>query len=433
MANKEPNILVLSSASPSVGPAVMGAQIYEALKQMGLDVDFMTKYPEPDHPEYLWVVEDNYDKKFWVRLKRKLNWWLAGGYPKEKGHSFFYTYENRPPVPSRLVTNAIKKQYDLVYILFWQTLLSFETVEQIYDKLHCQIIFGGVDYSQMSGGCHFTGDCQRYKIGCGMCPAFHSKRKNDFTSWNVRFRKRVYEKVRPVVCGNLYMYQFYKEAYLLKQAQIEIGGNPIINTEIFRPLDISSIKRKYDIPHEKKHIIFFGCQNLTDERKGIAYLLEAFNIIYQKLGTKSNELLIITAGRFYEKIKDKIPFDSIGFGYVLVDVLPELYSLASLFVCPSVDDAGPMMVNQSLCCGTPVVGFDMGAVKQVVKDKGTGVCVPLRDTQALADGMLSILQMSSEEYQRMSQRAREIALQTSSYEAQAKGILSMYEKYKAQV
>ncbi len=47
MANKEPKILVLSSVSPSVGPAVMGAHIYEALKQKGLDVDFMTKYPEP--------------------------------------------------------------------------------------------------------------------------------------------------------------------------------------------------------------------------------------------------------------------------------------------------------------------------------------------------------------------------------------------------
>lgn len=80
-------------------------------------------------------------------------------------------------------------------------------------------------------------------------------------------------------------------------------------------------------------------------------------------------------------------------------------------------------------CGTPVVGFDMGAVKQVVKDKGTGVCVPLRDSEALAEGMLQVIRMSADEYKKMSARAREVALATSSYEAQADFILRTYEKY----
>ena len=56
MGNSNPSILVLSSVSPTIGPAIIGEQIYEALKRKGLDVDFMTKYPEPNHPEYLWVV-----------------------------------------------------------------------------------------------------------------------------------------------------------------------------------------------------------------------------------------------------------------------------------------------------------------------------------------------------------------------------------------
>jgi glycosyltransferase involved in cell wall biosynthesis len=101
-----------------------------------------------------------------------------------------------------------------------------------------------------------------------------------------------------------------------------------------------------------------------------------------------------------------------------------------MFVCPSVNDAGPMMVKQSLCCGTPVVGFDMGAVKQVVKDRGTGICVPIRDSKALAEGMYNIILMSAKEYQQMSYKAREVALKTSSYEAQADRIISIYKKYR---
>ena len=424
-----PRVLVLSSVSPTVGPAIIGEQIYEALKRKGIEVDFMTKYPEPGHPEYLWVVKKEYDRRLWVRIKRKVSWMLVGGRAQEEGYCFFYSKEKNPPIPSKLVVEQIKKNYDLVIVVFWQDLLSFETIEKIYDKLHCQIQIMGVDYSQMSGGCHFTGDCQRYRTGCGCCPAFHSQNRDDFTAWNVRYRERVYRKVRPIVYGNSYMRQFYNHSYLLKDAQIEVGIAPIIDTDIFYPMDNVVLRGKYNIPSEKRNLIFFGCQSLADERKGIKYLLDAFNVLYKMMGDDADSVLVISAGRNFDVIKGKISFDTMGMGYVSMKELPELYSLSTLFVCPSVNDAGPMMVNQSLCCGTPVVGFDMGAVKQVVKDKGTGVCVKLKDSEALAEGIRKIIQMNSEEYMSMSRRCREVASQTSSYEAQASMILSVYEKY----
>ena len=417
-------ILVLSSVSPSVGPAIIGGQIYDALKQKGLDVDFMTKFSDSDHPEYLWVIKNTLLNRLYYKIKNKIMWLRLGRVP-----DFYYANESRPPVSSPLVLKAIKKKHDLVYIVFWQGLLSFDTVEKIFDKIQCQFQFQGVDYSHMAGGCHFIGDCQRYQVGCGKCPAFHSNNANDFTAKNVVFRKRVYEKVKPIVYGNLYMKDFYKSSYLLKDARVEMTS-AIINTDVFRPLESIIYRKKYVIPDEKKFVIFFGSQNLNSARKGIYYLLEAFNYLYQHMGESVSKVLVITAGRQYDLIKNNIPFDSRGFGYVPMDVLPEIFSLATLFVCSSVNDAGPMMVNQSICCGTPVVGFDMGAVKQVVKDKGTGVCVPIGDSKALAEGMLRILKLTKNEYNEMSSRARELGIQTSSYGAQADLILRTYKKYQ---
>ena len=430
MGKNSPKILVISSVSPTVGPAIIGEQIYQALKEKDLDVDFLTKYPVPGHLEYFWVLKRKSIFNILLNLLNRLRWRFVGGYPKEAGYGFFYSYEKWPPVPSRLVTRAIKKRYDLVVVVFWQGLLGFDTIDKIFNKLHCLFYFFSVDYSQMSGGCHFTGECQRYKTGCGMCPALHSTNPNDFTAYNVKFRERVYKKVNPIVGGNLYMSEFYKKSLLLNNARIEISSGPIINTEIFRPLDKTILRKKYKIAENKKHVIFFGSQYLNDERKGIKYLLEAFDYLYQMMKEDSRQVLVITAGNRYEEIKESIPFESKGYGYVPMNELPKLFSLSTLFVCPSVNDAGPMMVNQSLCCGTPVVGFDMGAVRQVVKDKGTGVCVPLRDSKALAEGMLKIMQKSCDDYKKMSKKARMIALQTSSFDAKAEFILSIYMKYK---
>lgn len=427
MCQNNPRILIISSSSPRKGPAIIAEQYYEALHRKGLDVDLLLKYPEQGHPEYLYVVDNNCTKDFWYRLKRKIRWMLVGR--EEGGYCFFYTKENKPPIPSRLVVNSIKKKYDIVLVVFWQNLLSFETIEKIFDKQHCQVHFMGVDYSHMSGGCHFIGGCQNYKTGCGKCPAFHSSDINDFTAWNVRYRQRVYEKVKPVVYGNLYMHQFYNQSYLLQKARTEIFTAPIIDTQIFQPQPAEPLRSKYGIPDRKNKIIFFGCQSLDDSRKGMIYLFEALDILYKKMETVADDVIVIAAGKNFDLIKDKIPFDSLGLGYVAMNDLPELFSLATCFVCPSVNDAGPMMVNQSLCCGTPVVGFEMGAILQVVKDKGTGICTKLKDSNALADGIQQILQMDAKEYLEMSQRCREVAMQTSSYEAQANMILSIYQKY----
>ena len=119
MKKSNPQILVLSSVSPTVGPAIIGEQIYEALKQKGVDVDFMTKYPEPGHPEYLWVIKrGGFISKLKNRIKDLVRWRLVGGRVKEEGHCFFYSFEKWPPVSSKKVINAIKKQYDLVYVVF---------------------------------------------------------------------------------------------------------------------------------------------------------------------------------------------------------------------------------------------------------------------------------------------------------------------------
>jgi glycosyltransferase involved in cell wall biosynthesis len=424
-----PRILVISSVSPSVGPAIIASQYYDALREKGLEVDLLLKEPECDHPEYLHVVRAGLDKSLLNRMKKKLKRRFDIMQKQEKGYFFFYKKETHPPIPSSRVVRQIKKPYDLVLIVFWQGMLSFESIERIYDKLHCQIHFMGVDYSQMSGGCHFTGSCQNYKTGCGCCPAFHSNDGNDFTAWNVQFRKRVYDKVKPIIYGNQYQMKFYRESYLLKEARCEINSSAIINTDVFKPLDNRFLRKKYGIPEDKKSLIFFACQILNDERKGMRYLIDALNSLCENLQEKASEVLVLMAGRDFEQIRELIPFEAKGLGYVPMDTLPEIFSMSTMFVCPSVNDAGPMMVGQSLCCATPVVGFDMGSVKQLVKNQGTGVCVPLRDSQALAEGMEQIIKMSEEDYKTMSSRSREVALKNCSYEAQANLILRTFQKY----
>ena len=435
---KLPTILVLTSVNPHKGPAVVAETAYQAFLHQGFDVDFMCPYPVEGHPGY-YIVLNGKKNKFGllfhpiVLMTKMCNRILKqmGMRQQQSGYYFFYRKETNPPIPVKHVINSIRKSYDVVFVVFWQGMLSFQTIEAIYDKFDSQFYFWCVDYSPMSGGCHFIGDCQKYVTGCGACPAIYSKNEKDFTHFNVEYRKQVYEKVKPIVMGNTYMMRFYDRSYLLKDYDRKMRCLPLVDNNMYSPRNKIFVRQKYKIPENKKFLIFFGSQSLNDERKGIRYLLKALSILYDRLNNEErNNILLILAGRNIESIKDKLCFDYNYLGYVNPIDLPDIYSMSDVFLSPSVNDAGPTMVNQSMACGTPVVAFDMGTAIDVIKGYNTGYCAELRNAEDFAYGIEQIFKMFPEEYQAMCNDCRQLSLSLTSEKAFCDNFLKYYYKYK---
>lgn len=426
-SNQLPSILIISSVDPSIGPARVSEDYYNAFKQANFQVDLLTLYPVKGRPEFLSVYNKPSKIKF---LFNRAKYWLTGLLREKEGYVFFYTYETLPPVPVKKILASIKKDYDAVMIFFWQGMLTFETIKGIYEKLHCQVHFMGVDYSQMSGGCHFTCDCQNYKTGCGKCPGIYSRKLKDFTRFNVKYREKVFESVKPIVHGNLYMRShFYTSSYLLKSARVE-PSHDIFDMNEFYPMEKAMLRVKYNIPQDKHFIIFFGCQKLNDPRKGMEYLIKSIRSFWDSLKcSQREEVLILIAGKKIDEIQDLIDFEIKYVGYVPSSQMPELYSLANVFLSPSIDDAGPTMVNQSLCCGTPVVAYEMGAALESVKEKLTGYCAKLKDSDDFAKGIYQIYNLSEEELTLMRKNCRDVAMRQTSYEAHVDDFLRIYKKY----
>ena len=428
MSKENPKILVLSSVDPHRGPAVVAEDQYKRLKKAGYDVDFMTLYAVEDHPEYIYVY-----KNIKIRLI-SLTYYLYklgfNRYTKGCNGNFFYRKETNVQISTRDIVNAIKKKYDVVMVFFWQEMLTFKSIEAIYDKLRCLFIFQCVDYSPMAGGCHFTGDCKNFETGCGNCPGIGSNKLNDFTRFNVKYRKRVYEKVKPVVCGNGYMQTFYDRSYLLKDYDRKVRTYFTLDLNHFYEQDRNEARKLFGIPITGKFIILFGAQSLCSERKGVSYLLNALKILYDKLNEEDrNRILLVLAGRSIDEIKDKLCFDYKHLGFVKADLLPMMYSAVDVFLSPSVNDAGPSMVNQSLACGTPVVSFEMGTAIDYVKDRNTGYCAKLRDSEDFANGIEKIFRMPETDYQIMRNECRIVSEDLSSSDRELKMYKDIFEKY----
>jgi len=428
-----PKILLINSVDPTIGPGVLALDAYKAFKTNGYIIDLLTKYPVEDKQEFITVYKQKPSKiKYKIRTKIENIFKMISGAElnPEKGYYFFYSKEDYPQVPINKVINVIDKRYDAVIIMFWQEMLSFSTVKAIYDKLKCQIHFFCVDYSPMSGGCHFTGSCERYKFGCGCCIANHSDDPKDFTSYNVLYRKKCYDTIKPIVHVNSYMKSFFDKSFLLKNYDRKVISYPIIDTDFYKPTrNTTLLREKYNISNDK-FVIFFGSQDILDDRKGIKYLLKALFIMYNKLEVEErNNVVLLLAGKNIDPIKDKLYFEYKYLGFVNQEELRDAYCMSNVFLCSSVNDAGPLMVNQSESCGTPIVSFEMGTAIDVVKNRGTGYCAKLRDSEDFANGINYIMHLPKEQYHIMRDKCRVTALEFTCAKAYTDRFLHIYNKY----
>ena len=202
----------------------------------------------------------------------------------------------------------------------------------------------------------------------------------------------------------------------------------IIDENKFYPKDKIAIRKKLHLPVDK-FVVLFGSQNINDSKKGMNYLFKALMVWYKSLTKEQQKkILIVSVGSSDQKIKDKIPFDYSEWGYVDLKTLSDLYVAANVFACPSVFDPGPMMVNQAISCGTPVVAFNNGTILDVKNYGNAGYVAILENAEDFAHGLNTIFCMTKEEQKQLSLECRDIAMRMTSRKSCVKSIMAIYSK-----
>ena len=418
-------ILFISSADPLHGPGRLMLDTYAVMKRSGYEVDFFTQYTVPDHPELRALCGDGPDLR--ARIRNYLFTRL-----QKPAYYFFYGREERPPVPVKRILRQLKGPYDLIYIGFWQGLLSFETVARIHERFQAPVALFAVDMAVMTGGCHYPHACTRYKQQCGRCPGLISPVFDRFTHHNLQYRASFYEQIRPVVLCNSYSAALFRGSRLLRERAI-VKVFPAIDEQLFCSKEKAPLRAHFGVPAEKTFVLLAGAQNFQDDRKGGRYLLAALNAFYAGLSDDERKrVLLLCVGNMAPEMEKEIRFDYRAMGYVALDVLAELYALSDVFLSPSIEDGGPLMVNQALSCGTPVVSFQVGTALDVVDGKGTGYCARLRDPDDFAAGIRQLYVLTAERREAVARRCREVALETTSFAACGRALDQLFEKAERQ-
>jgi glycosyltransferase involved in cell wall biosynthesis len=118
-------------------------------------------------------------------------------------------------------------------------------------------------------------------------------------------------------------------------------------------------------------------------------------------------------------------------GRVPRDELLRLYRRAALVVVPSRFEGFGLPAAEAMACGTPVVACRAGALSEVMRVGGGGLTVPRDDPEALAAGVLELLEDPARRHA-LGQRARERVDACFSWRRVAEATVAVYRDVLAE-
>ena len=279
----------------------------------------------------------------------------------------------------------IIKQADVIY-LHWINggFLNLSIIGELA-KLNKPIIFFMHDMWTITGGCHHSFDCKKYTYGCHNCQVFNEKKKNDLSRKEFNKKLRLYSKYENLffVAPSQWLYECAKNSLLTKNKPVFYIPN-LLDTTVFKPFDKKIARHILNLSPDEI-IIAFGAVTVDSPYKGWSYLQKALQILKNQ---NFNISVIIFGSGYNKEIDDSIPFKTKFLGYLRDDYSTVLvYNAADLFIAPSLAETFGYVILESLCCGTPVVSFNVGGIPDLIKHKDNGYLATYRDEEDLASGI----------------------------------------------
>jgi glycosyltransferase involved in cell wall biosynthesis len=252
-----------------------------------------------------------------------------------------------------------------------------------------------MDIEPLTGGCHFNNGCMQFTQSCGDCPQLVKGRGGDISRRIWVKKKKDFADIPIVfIAVSSWVLDHIKRSSLFGYNQTEnicLG----VDQNIFTKVDKETARSILQLPKNKK-IILFGAFNLNDERKGSRFLLSSLKKLSELVGSDNKKLcdsvLLLTIGRKNGFKSDGIPFDWIHLGEIRDDrILSLIYQASDVMASLSVDDFGPMMINEAFMCRTPVVAFRLGVAPDLIKSQQAGYIAKKFDTDEFASGLVQCL------------------------------------------
>jgi glycosyltransferase involved in cell wall biosynthesis len=224
--------------------------------------------------------------------------------------------------------------------------------------------------------------CERWKTGCFDCPqkkTYPSSYFYDRSIKNYSLKNKLFNSINglTIVPVSDWLSEIISHSFLAEHLSKVIKNG--IDIDIFSPTDCNEIKKKYNL--DGKYILL-GVAGIWSPRKGLSEFIKLNENI-------DSNYQIILVGLSSSQIKS-LPKNIIGIPEIENNKeLAEFYSVADVFVNPSLEETFGLTTVEALACGTPAVVYNATAIPEIISPE-TGSLVEKGDIQGLINAIVTI-------------------------------------------
>jgi glycosyltransferase involved in cell wall biosynthesis len=256
----------------------------------------------------------------------------------------------------------IYKEADIVNLHWVANFLDYQT---FFEKINKPVVWTIHDMNPFSGGEHY----EEKHIGIDEL-GFPKNREFSIVEKKVATENIDLKKQAVAKTDNLTIVA--PSEWLAEQARMSEVFKDIpvlcipygIDSQIYSPRDKDFSRSILNIPKDKK-VILFVADSIDNNRKGFVFLKKALEQL------ADSNLVLCAIGNKYGNLESIDNVFELGpiFDERLMSVA---YSAADVFVIPSLMDNLPNTVLESIMCGTPVIGFPVGGIPDMIQDGVNG-------------------------------------------------------------
>ena len=389
------NVLIISTFDTKGGAARAAYRLYQGLKHIGVNAAMLVKEKYSQEPD-IFQAKVIADDKTQETLKTIQT--IQEEYNITKRTEISNTLFSSGYPGFHIADLEIVRWADIINLHWTAKFQSTESIAALL-ALGKPVVWTLHDQNPFTGGCHYSAGCLQYKEDCRSCPQLTGD------SWQLPHfslqNKEHYLRGSgiTVVSPSRWLANEARCSRVFQDASVVTIPNSI-DILTFTPQSKIEAKQKLDIPAGTLTILT-GVSGWRPKRKGLSEFLEAMrhcleNHRFKRLVLEGKILLLCFGHRPAEEFAAlSIPFKS--FNHVdSDDRLCHIYSAADLFVLPSVEDNLPNTMVESMACETPVVAFNIGGMPDMIDDRMTGRLVPFRNTKAMAEAVIELIEQPRE-------------------------------------
>lgn len=358
------------------GAGTATLRLHQALLDLRVDSKMLVLERRTNFPEiYVYKKKNKYYILF-LRLLKKI------GFPQTLAHyndnlyrSFsgkfdFFSFAKTEYID--LVNHPLVKNCDVIN-LHW--VANFIDYYSFFAKINKPIIWTMHDMNVFQGGFHYKEDEVRNK---------HLS-EIDYKQYKCKLEalSKIPVESLNIISPSKWMLEAASKSEILRRFNHYLVPNGI-NPKIYNKKKPVLLKQEFHLDLKKLTILFVA-ESVSDLRKGFEYL--------QKIITDND---LHSKCEFVAVGKIKKGKKILGIKYLGTikseEEISRIFSAADIFVLPSREDNFPNVMLESLASGTPVVGFNIGGLKDLIIDKKNGYLSEDVSTLGLKKALLNCME-----------------------------------------